>query len=202
MPDPDLLYRVTFTAVMTCWFGFLAAFILMKLLNPRPAGTSEKKRDNRARIGVLIEALAYAAVWSLRRRDEPLLFPGGGLVLATLLSFLAIIVALLSLWMVVAALRTLGKQWAIAARVLEGHELITSGPYRLVRNPIYAGMFGMLIATGVAASHWWALGLGMLLFWYGTDVRIKAEERLLRETFGEKFDQYAKEVPPLIPGFH
>jgi protein-S-isoprenylcysteine O-methyltransferase Ste14 len=201
MPGPDLLYRVTFTAVIACWFAFLAAFLLMRLANPRPAEASEKKRDNRARIGILVEALAYAAVWSFRRHDQPLLFPGGGTALAVLLSVLAIILALLSLWMVVTALRTLGKQWAVAARVLEGHELITSGPYRLVRNPIYAGMFGMLIATGIAASHWWALGFAMLLFWYGTDIRIKAEERLLRETFGEKFDQYSKDVPPLIPGF-
>src|SRR5258708_36994885 len=110
MPYPDLLYRVTFTAVMICWFGFLASFVVMKLSNPPPAGTAERKRDNRARVGILIEALAYAAVWSLRRHDEPLLFPAGGLGLATLLSLLAIIIALLSGWIVIPPLRTLGKQ--------------------------------------------------------------------------------------------
>jgi len=40
-----------------------------------------------------------------------------------------------------------------AMRVLEGHKLITLGPYNVVRNPIYTGMFGMLMATGLAISH-------------------------------------------------
>jgi protein-S-isoprenylcysteine O-methyltransferase Ste14 len=45
------------------------------------------------------------------------------------------------------AVCALGKQWSIAARVVEGHELITDGPYRIVRHPIYAGMLGLLVAT-------------------------------------------------------
>jgi len=185
---------------MLCWFGFLAAFVMRKWPASLPADKSEKTRDNRARLGMLIEALGFAVVWMFQRHNEPLLFPGGGLYLATLLSAAAILIAVFSVWMVIAAVRTLGKQWAVAARVLESHELITGGPYHIVRNPIYTGMFGMLIATGIAASQWWAVVLGIVLFWYGTQFRISVEEKLLREAFGEKFDQYAREVPPLIPG--
>jgi protein-S-isoprenylcysteine O-methyltransferase Ste14 len=202
MPYTDLLYVVTSTAVTICWFGFLVSFLVTRLGRPSPPDKTERKRDNRARIGIVIEALGYFAVWKFRRPEEPFMIPGGGILLATILSAAAILLAILSVWLVFAALRTLGKQWAIAARVLESHELITAGPYRLVRNPIYSGMFGMLIATGIAFSQWWALCLGILVFWYGTHLRIRAEERLLRETFGEKFEQYAREVPRLIPGIH
>ena len=101
--------------------------------------------------------------------------------------------------MVLAAVRTLGKQWAIAARIVEDHQLITEGPYRLVRNPIYSGMFGMLIATGLVVSVWWALLPAIIVFWYGTSIRVRSEEQLLRESFGAKFEEYASRVPPLVP---
>ena len=101
--------------------------------------------------------------------------------------------------MVISAVKTLGKQWAIAARVVEDHQLITEGPYSIVRNPIYSGMFGSLIATGLAVSKWYALPIAIAVFWYGTHIRVKIEEKLLRETFGSTFEEYARRVPALIP---
>jgi len=38
-------------------------------------------------------------------------------------------------------------------RAREGHKLVTQGPYSVVRNPIYTGMFGMLLAPGLAVGH-------------------------------------------------
>ena len=76
----------------------------------------------------------------------------------------------------------------MVARVVDGHELITQGPYGIVRNPIYLGMFGLLLATGLAVSRWQGLLAGMTLFLIGTELRIRSEEKLLREAFGAKFD--------------
>ena len=102
--------------------------------------------------------------------------------------------------MVIKAIRTLGKQWAVAARVIEGHELVTTGPFEVVRHPVYSGLLGMLIATAVAISSWLGLILAAALYLVGTELRIRKEERLMRETFGNAYDEYAKEVPALIPG--
>ena len=103
---------------------------------------------------------------------------------------------------VATAARRLGKQWALAARVVEGHNLIQDGPYRFVRNPIYTGMFGMLLATGLVMGQWLLLPLGIVLFIVGTIVRVRTEERLLREAFGEEFEAYKRKVPALIPGIY
>ena len=65
-----------------------------------------------------------------------------------------------ALWMISAAVRTLGKQWALAARVVEDHALITNGPYRIVRHPIYSGMFMMMIATGLVIGRPETLAIG------------------------------------------
>jgi protein-S-isoprenylcysteine O-methyltransferase Ste14 len=115
------------------------------------------------------------------------------------LAAVTIVIAVASVWLCFESARTLGKQWALAARVIEGHELITSGPYARVRNPIYFAMFGMLLATGLALSRWPAVGVAILVFVLGTEIRIRSEERLLREAFEVQFDNYARKVPAIFP---
>jgi protein-S-isoprenylcysteine O-methyltransferase Ste14 len=95
--------------------------------------------------------------------------------------------------------QTLGKQWTVQARLIRGHELVTEGPYGIVRNPIYLGMFGLLIATGLAASRPWTLLIAVVVFLVGNQIRIRAEEKLLRESFGEQFEDYARRVPAFLP---
>jgi protein-S-isoprenylcysteine O-methyltransferase Ste14 len=104
-----------------------------------------------------------------------------------------------SVWFVSSAIRTLGRQWSLGARLIEGHKLITEGPYRLVRNPIYTGMFGLLLATGLAISHWIGLLIAIIVYAVGTVVRVHSEEKLLRGAFGAEFDSYARRVPAVIP---
>ena len=108
--------------------------------------------------------------------------------------------AVASTWLVNAAARRLGKQWALTARLVEGHTLIQDGPYRFVRNPIYTGMFGLLVATGLAAGRWIPLLVAIVLFIPGTYIRIRSEERLLREAFGSEFEAYARQSPGVDPG--
>ena len=101
------------------------------------------------------------------------------------------VVVLASLIFVTAAVRTLGKQWSLQARVLEHHELIRRGPYRIVRHPIYTGMFGMLIASSLAYGHWVGLVVASVVYYFGTVMRIRSEEKLLREQFGSEYQNYA-----------
>ena len=100
------------------------------------------------------------------------------------------------------AVRTLGKQWAVSARLVEGHRLVTDGPYSYVRNPIYTGMFGMLIATGLAMEHFIALIAAVIIFGVGMVIRVRSEERLLRDAFGQEFHDYAERVPAVLPGIY
>jgi len=112
---------------------------------------------------------------------------------------LTILISLDSVLFVYRAVRVLGKQWAYAARVIEGHQLISSGPYGIVRHPIYSGMFGLLIAIGLAHSRWWAFLIGIVMFLMGTVIRMRSEEKLLRETFGAEFGAYTGRVSALVP---
>jgi protein-S-isoprenylcysteine O-methyltransferase Ste14 len=61
-------------------------------------------------------------------------------------------------------------------------------------------MLGMLVATGLAVSYLPVLVIAVVVFIAGTVVRIRSEDKLLRETFGATFDDYARRVAAIVPG--
>lgn len=190
----DSLPALVFAVVMLSWCAFGVVFFARK----NPPSPPDHKRDRISIWGIALQGVSYGIVWSVHR---PFFTPitKAGKQLEIILAVLTIIVAIGSVWFVLNAIRTLGKQWSLAARVLEGHKLVTEGPYRIVRNPIYTGMFGMLLATGLAISHWIGLLIAIVVFAVGTVIRVHSEERLLRETFGAEFEAYAHRVPAVIP---
>jgi protein-S-isoprenylcysteine O-methyltransferase Ste14 len=188
---------VTLGGVVLCWMAFAGVFLFRR----KPPKQPEAKRDRLSMVGIFLQMCGYALVWFqppfspfLPRVD--VLAGNAGIVLAVC----TVLLAAGSVWLVGSAVRTLGKQWALAARLVEGHKLIMTGPYRFVRNPIYTGMLGMLVATGLAMEHWRQLIVAVILFAAGLVIRVRSEEKLLRAAFGEEFDDYAARVPAVIPG--
>ncbi|WP_433448397.1 methyltransferase family protein [Streptomyces sp. CA-142005] len=114
--------------------------------------------------------------------------------LALVGAVLAIASTALLLW----ARWVLGTMWASVPTVQEDHELRTSGPYRLVRHPIYTGLLG-LITGGMLASGFgvWTAFLAVAVPWLLRRVRI--EDDLMAHQFGAAYDAYRAEVPALIP---
>jgi protein-S-isoprenylcysteine O-methyltransferase Ste14 len=185
----------------TAFYGVMASWIAFGIVFKGPESKlkhAEKKRSSASYWGMLVEGVAYAVVWIFPRRYfSPIIpMPKPAEIAVTVA---AILIAVASVWLCQAAVRALGKQWTYRARVIEGHELITSGPYSLVRNPIYLGMFGMLIATGLAVGIWPVLLAAIAIFLAGTAIRIRSEETLLREAFGALFEDYARRVPAFFP---
>lgn len=179
--------------VSLSWIIFGLTFLLRK----KTPDVQEAKRAPVSSLGIFLQSISFALIWLLgRTRWWP--FPPsfvGELVLAGV----AVTLAFASSVFCLLAVRTLGKQWTYRARVIEGHELIATGPYAVVRNPIYLGMLGMILATGLVYSRWWNLLAAVVFFLIGNRIRIRAEENLLRETFGSQFDDYARRVPAFLP---
>jgi len=195
---PHLAQKAAFYAIIVCWWVFGLTFWLRR----RPPRAREAKRDWTSLIGLLLQGLAYFCVWFYplqQRQFSPVLSVP---LVEWGIAVLTVAIAAASAWLVNAAARHLGKQWALAARLVEGHTLIQDGPYRFVRNPIYTGMLGLLVATGLAVTGRIPLLLAIMLFVAGTGIRIQSEERLLRQAFGSEFEEYARKVPALIPGIY
>ena len=114
-----------------------------------------------------------------------------------ILSCLGVILCLAGLAILISGRHHLGRNWSQTVAVKEGHELVTSGPYRYIRHPMYAG--GLLAAIGsaiVAGGAWVFLTiiLGALFLW-----RVRAEDKLLAQQFPKEFPEYQKRTKALIP---
>jgi protein-S-isoprenylcysteine O-methyltransferase Ste14 len=141
--------------------------------------------------GMSLEFVAFATAFGFRRGAmEPA--PEVLLWLAVLLAPLAVVVGAL-------AARSLGREFRIQAVVTERHRLITSGPYRLMRHPIYASLLGLLLGTGITITAWPALLASLAVFLVGTEIRVRVEDALLAARFGADFEAYRKRTAAYIP---
>ena len=93
---------------------------------------------------------------------------------------------------------TLGRNWSGGVVLKADHELVTSGPYRFVRHPIYSGLLLLMLAWAVWRGR--SIGFGgvtvlILLFW----IKARAEEQLMIQHFGDAYRSYKARVKALIP---
>ena len=146
--------------------------------------------DRRARWGVVLVALSYALLWQSSFWVRPL--PTWRFVLSVSFLLSAIILS----W---AGTRSLGRQWRVDAGLSQNHQLITSGPYGLVRHPIYTSMLCLLLGIGFMITPLWLLLLAAMVFLVGTEIRVRVEDQLLASRFAERFREYEHSVPAYIP---
>ncbi len=190
-PD-DMIWRMLQTAalieLLLCWIVWTLAF-----LKPRKQAAGQKKAvvAPASKWGIVLVTIGFAFVWMyVRPTNMQKSWPS--LIASMILGPLSVVLV----W---AAAHRLGKQWRYVAAVSEDHELIQTGPYRWVRHPIYLSMLGMLMATG-AAWTWWPMWIaGVVVFLAGTEIRVRAEDRLLEERFQDSFRAYRDSVPAYIP---
>lgn len=104
---------------------------------------------------------------------------------------------LLGLGLAVWARFFIGRNWGTPMSRKEDPELITSGPYRFVRHPIYSGIILAMIGTGVAISLYWLI-IGAVSGAYFI-VSAKAEERYMTERFPDAYPEYKRSSKMLIP---
>jgi protein-S-isoprenylcysteine O-methyltransferase Ste14 len=86
------------------------------------------------------------------------------------------------------------------AAVFQDHALITTGPYRFIRHPIYSGYLALLLGSGVATLNVWLLMLWPLSL-LGILVQAGSEEQLLRTRFGQDYERYLGRTGQLVPRF-
>jgi protein-S-isoprenylcysteine O-methyltransferase Ste14 len=93
----------------------------------------------------------------------------------------------------------LGRLWSGSITRKEGHNVVDTGPYGIVRHPIYTGIIAAAIATAVAIGGLHAI-LGAVLLIAGYWLKARLEERFLRAELGaETYDSYRRRVPMLVP---
>jgi protein-S-isoprenylcysteine O-methyltransferase Ste14 len=92
----------------------------------------------------------------------------------------------------------IGRNWSGVVTVKQDHEMVRSGPYAIVRHPIYSGLLLAFLGTAVARGDWQAL-LAVPLVLVAFLRKIRLEERWMAEQFPRDYPAYRTRVPALVP---
>lgn len=93
---------------------------------------------------------------------------------------------------------TLGRNWSGRIAIKEDHQLITSGPYSLVRHPMYTGFIFAFFFSVILLGEMRGL-IAFVILLTGILLKLRLEEKFVREVFGERYIIYARQVKRLIP---
>lgn len=108
---------------------------------------------------------------------------------------LCILGALLACW----SRYLLGQNWSSVVQLKQDHELVTSGPYKYVRHPIYTGLLFLFFGNAIMVGDWRgliAVAIVFVSFWR----KLKLEENWLGKHFGNLYSNYIEQTKALLPG--
>lgn len=114
--------------------------------------------------------------------------------------YIALGLMCLGIWLVWWAIASL-RSWRFMASLDPGHELVTSGAFRLVRHPIYCGVNLIALGSGIWAPSF-ATWSGVVLTVVGSELRARAEEAVLMRAFGEGYIEYCSRSSRFLPGVY
>ena len=165
----------------------------------KPEAATLRKRHEGVvlRIAGLLGLLGFLSMIAYLINPDWLAF--AGLLLPLWLRWAGVGIALVGFGLLQWSQVTLGKSWSDTPRMMKEQTLITSGPYRIIRHPIYTAFILILGSTLFISSNW-LIGL----CWAGMTIlevasRIGFEESLMLEFFGEQYREYMKKTGRLLP---
>lgn len=179
MKAVDLVFAAVWAAFWLYWI--VAAFFMKRGRVPW-----SRELSIRAVIVLIVFALVRAGAFNHHAGNTDLWLAGVGLALFAL-----------GLGFAVWARVHIGRNWGTPMTRKKEPELVTSGPYHLVRHPIYSGILVAGIGTAVALSWLWfvAVALAGLYFIYSATV----EERFMTERFPDAYPEYRRSTKMLLP---
>ena len=178
--------------IIACWWIFIIVWLITAF---RAKRTAERQSIESA----LAHRIPVGIGWWL------MLFPkwpgllGRQVIPRTELSeFIGTALCILGLIFTLWARQTLAGNWSSDVTFKQDHELIRTGPYRIVRHPIYTGLLVMFLGTAIYIGQVRG-GVSLLLITIGFWVKLSQEERLLLEHFPDAYPAYRREVKALVP---
>jgi protein-S-isoprenylcysteine O-methyltransferase Ste14 len=177
------------TAILYAWIAWLISWFAAAAWSNRTIKRPTVRREVVYRVVTMIGAILMfnggsrrAVVWQPNPSIAWLLFA------LTLAGFAFIWWARLHL----------GRLWSSSVTRKEHHHIVDTGPYAVVRHPIYAGLLLAIVATMLARLTPGTIA-GAALISAGIYVKARLEEEFLREQLGEAYVAYARRVPMLVP---
>ena len=174
--------------------AYFADYALVKYVERGRSDGSSRRKDSGSYLLIYAASLVSVAIAILCR------FNGWG-VTTGLFQYLGLGVLVVGSAFREWAIYRLGKFFSRVVEIEAGHRLITDGPYRFIRHPAYTGMALINVGTVMALGTWLGALVALALILAATYYRIRVEEKLLLDTFGDEYQQYMQRTWRLIPGW-
>ena len=185
------LLQIDSFLLVTAIFVTAVAWIALRSLDR----TAAKQKRLSSTVGIALQSLGCAAAGvGFSKPSLPWWAP-----YSLVSTMLVVLLGGTAIALFLSATSAMGKNWSLVARTRPDHQLVRTGPFAIVRHPIYLALLLYLISIAAALGHWHQLLLALPLYLAGTFIRVRDEEALLRAQFGEDHARYVREVPALIP---
>jgi protein-S-isoprenylcysteine O-methyltransferase Ste14 len=113
--------------------------------------------------------------------------------------WLGVVILAFSLYLFWLGHRDLKANWSPSLEIFKGHKLVTSGIYATIRHPMYLSQLVLTLAQPLLLQNWIAGLAGLVCFVPFYLVRVKGEDQLMTETFGDEYRKYKQKVGGLVP---
>jgi protein-S-isoprenylcysteine O-methyltransferase Ste14 len=106
----------------------------------------------------------------------------------------------IGLWLFYRSHADLGTNWSITLEVREQHRLITQGVYRWIRHPMYSALLLYSLGQALVIPNWVAGPSNLIALVVLFVLRVRAEEKMMAEQFGDEYAAYTSRTKRLVPG--
>lgn len=179
----------TWQIILVGWAAWAVYWLIMAFSAKR---TLERRGAVRDRLVVIVAVIAWIAVKPFRDTHSHLWETH--VALGVLTDCIFLVGAAFTVW----ARITLGRNWSAEVAFKEDHELVQTGPYAVVRHPIYTGMLLMFLATAIHYGRPSGFVVFGLLF-VGAWLKSRQEETLMTDHFPDAYATYRHRVRALVP---
>jgi protein-S-isoprenylcysteine O-methyltransferase Ste14 len=175
------------------WLAWVTSWVVASFWSGRTKTHVPTRQSVVYRLPILLGAVLLMPLTARALDAKPLYNPG------QFGTFVLILVTVLGISFTWWARIHLGRFWSNAITHKEDHRIVDTGPYGLVRHPIYTGLITAILATGIAVATWPAI-LGAILISFGQWQKARMEEGFLTVELGpEAYGSYCRRVPMIVP---
>jgi protein-S-isoprenylcysteine O-methyltransferase Ste14 len=181
------------------WIAMLAEIIVRAPINQKRKKEPKKEQNVTTQEKIILGLLAVGGFFLPIIYSTTNWLSFADYTLPTWAGWLGVMVTIGAVIVFWRAHADLGLNWSPSLEIREKHELITRGIYQLIRHPMYASQWILVIAQPLLLQNWLAGFMNLLVFIPFYFLRVHAEEKMMLNSFGDQYREYMKKTGAVLP---
>ena len=196
MVENDLIFRVLLGIIIVS-FVFHRAYYTRKYQVDSEDTNSAPESETALRIASILAVLGL--VGTILYIFNPAWMAWSSILLSDWMRWLGVVIALSGFGLLQWSQNTLGDNWSDNPHLMDGHQMVVSGPYQWIRHPIYSSFLLILGSTFLISANWFIGGSWIMMMALDINSRIDVEEQLMISRYGDQYLEYRARTGRLVP---